>query len=250
MAFRVSSTWWIQHYGKPCLTGDHVRLEWYPGVTTIVHRGTERIWQAMGAVMVAYGYQVPTSYTGSYSCRQITGGGSWSGHAWPVAMDINAKTNPYIRTPTLRKIRWGVDTDMPAAMVAEIESITASGVRAFGWGGRWKRIKDAMHYQIRVSLSEIADGVEAPRGFYEGDDNMAWADIYRKWTAADITAMHSKGLFAGDPAYYIDDIGTYAHSSDWDNLTQVVLAGDAALPQAAGGIHDHDIAAGKTGVSG
>ncbi|MEA2001732.1 MAG: M15 family metallopeptidase [Actinomycetota bacterium] len=172
MARRASSTWWITHYGKPCISQDHVRLEWYPGRNDIIHRGTEPLWKALGAVFLAYDYKVPTSYTGSYNCRQVTGGSSWSGHAWPLAMDVNAKTNPYIRTPTGRPIRWGVETDMPAAMIREAEQITASGIRAFDWGGRWRTIKDAMHFQVRVTLDEIAGGVEAPRGFY-GDDTMA-----------------------------------------------------------------------------
>lgn len=175
MARRASSTWWIENYGKPCISGDHVRFEWYPGRNDVIHAGTEKLWAALGAVMVAYNYQVPTSYTGSYNCRQVTGGSSWSGHAWPLAMDINAKTNPYVRTPTGREIKWGVETDMPAAMVREIEAITASDIRAFDWGGRWRSIKDAMHYQVRVSLDEIAGGVYAPRGFY-GDDDMAVMD--------------------------------------------------------------------------
>lgn len=170
MATRGTSAWWIEQYGKPCITEDHVRLEWYPGVTTVVHRGTERLWQALGAIMLAYGYKVPTSYTGSYSCRPVTGGSSWSGHAWPVAMDINAKTNPYIDHAGTRLIKWGVETDMPAAMVDEIYQIMASGIRAFTWGGFWRTLKDAMHYQIRVTLAEIAGGVTSPRGFYLGGE--------------------------------------------------------------------------------
>ena len=61
-----------------------------------------------------------------------------------------------MRTRSRRTIRWGVDTDMPAAMIREIESITASGIQAVAWGGRWKSIKDAMHFELRVTLSEIA----------------------------------------------------------------------------------------------
>lgn len=171
MARRGTSDWWIQHYGKPCIRSDQVRIEWYPGVTGIAHRGTERLWQALGAVMLAYNYRVPTSYTGDYSCRAITGGSSWSGHSWPVAKDVNAKTNPYINHPGTRLIRWGIETDMPAAMIREIEMITASGIQAFTWGGRWNTVKDAMHFQIRVTLNEIAGGVRSPRGFYEGGGN-------------------------------------------------------------------------------
>ncbi len=175
MARRGSSSWTLANYGKACRSDDHRRLEWYPGQTDTVHVGTEKLWQAMGAVMAAYGYRVRNADTGFYNCRPITGGSAMSNHAWPTAGDINWKTNPFIRTPSLRKIRWGVDTDMPAAMVREIESITASGIRAFTWLGRARSIKDAMHYEIRVTLGEIAGGVEAPRGFYgeTGDDDMA-----------------------------------------------------------------------------
>ena len=201
MATRGSSNWWIDNYGKPCIGGDHVVLEWYPGVKTVVHRGTEPIWLALGAIMLAYNYFVPSSYTGSYNCRPITGGGGWSGHAWPVAIDINAKTNPYIRTPSRRTIKWGVETDMPAAMVKEIELITANGVRAFGWGGRWRSIKDAMHYQIRVTMAEIAMVVYAPRGFYDGgghapgDGEMSLS----KGDQGNAVTKHQQGLIAWNP---------------------------------------------------
>lgn len=254
MAIRGTSNWWIDHYGKPCIGGDHVRLEWYPGVTTIVHRGTERIWQALGAVMLAYGYRVPTSYTGAYSCRPVTGGSSWSGHAWPVAIDINAKTNPYIRTPTLRTIKWGVETDMPAAMVKEIESITAAGIRAFTWGGRWRRIKDAMHYQIRVKLGEIAAGVKAPRGFYEGDQGDDEMSL-KRGDKGNAVQKHQTGLIAWNK----DALPKFGADADFGGETEtwVKLYQKAAdLPQSGvidgvtsaliisytiegGGDHDH-----------
>ena len=162
---RGTPKWWLKHYGKPCIGSDHVQCLWHPGHTTVVHAGTEPVWEALGDIMASYGYKVPTSYTGSYSCRGITGKRKkWSGHAWPVAVDINAATNPYIRTPSRRTIRWGVETDMPAVMIRDIEAITASGVRALAWGGRWRSIKDAMHFQLRVTLEEIAGGVSSPRG--------------------------------------------------------------------------------------
>ena len=76
-----------------------------------------------------------------------------------------------------------------------------------------------------------------------GDMGIKHEDIYKKWGAGDIQTMHDKGLFGGSVSYYTDDIGTYAHKSDWENLTVVVLAADAALPQSSGGApapHDHD----------
>ena len=180
---RASSKFWIANYGKPCVNRDIVSCQWYPGLTgnqIKVHAGTEQLWKALGAVMLAYNYKIPTSYVGAYSCRQVTNGSSWSGHAWPLAMDINAKTNPYIsHKPIIRTIKWGRETDMPAAMVREAEQITASGKQAFWWGGRYRTIKDAMHYEINVTLADIAGGVHAPRGFYggggtaPGDDEMS-----------------------------------------------------------------------------
>ncbi len=168
MASRASSAWAVENYGKPCIATDHVKIEWYPGIIGIAHRGTEPIWYALGAIFLAWNYKVPTSYTGDYMCRMTTSGGSWSRHAWPLAKDVNAKTNPYIDHAGVRTIRWGIETDMPAGMIREIESITASGIQALTWGGRWRTLKDAMHYQIRVTLAEIAGGVKSPRGFYDG----------------------------------------------------------------------------------
>jgi len=152
----------------------------------------------MGAVFLAYNYLIPTSYTGSYSCRAITGFlRRWSGHAWPVAHDINAATNPYIRTPSLRRIRWGIDTDMPAAMIREIEAITANGIQAITWGGRWRTIKDAMHFQLRVTLGEIAAKVYAPRGFYEG--NGAIELSLKNGDKGNAVGKHQEGLIAWNP---------------------------------------------------
>jgi hypothetical protein len=177
MARRASALWWLEHYGKPCLGEDIVAINWYPNLPKVnqkrVHIGTEPLWRALGAIFVAYNYKIPTSYTGAYNCRPVTGGSSWSGHAWPLGMDINAKTNPYIRhKPIIRRIKWGIETDMPAPMIREIEQITASGIRAFNWGGNYRTIKDAMHFEVRVTLEEIAGGVHAPRGFY--GDSMAY----------------------------------------------------------------------------
>ncbi len=212
---RASSAWWVTHYGKPCISQDHVRVEWYPGRNDIIHRGTEPIWKALGAVMVAYNYRVPTSYTGSYNCRQVTGGSSWSGHAWPVAMDINAATNPYVNHAGIRTIRWGVETDMPAAMVREIESITASGIQAFRWGGRYRSIKDAMHYEIRVTLEEIAGGVHAPRGFYGGDtprdeDEMS----LKRGDSGNAVRKHQSGLNTWNPDLALVLDGDYGPATE------------------------------------
>lgn len=180
MASRSSYEWTLEHYGKagqPDISpGVLVTVEWYPGQKDRLLPEHELLYRALGAVFLAYGYQVRDADTGFYNNRPITGGTRPSPHAWPIADDVNWRTNPYVNhRPTIRAIRWGVETDMPAAMVREAELITASGIQAFRWGGRWRTIKDAMHWEVRVTPEEIAGGVSSPRGFY-GVDELAQLD--------------------------------------------------------------------------
>lgn len=173
MARRGSYRWAVAHYGKSCNRAVIASMDVQPGVTIWVDRRTFPVWRAIGKIMDRYGYVLRPGDTGAYNCRPTTGGKTPSRHAHGLASDFNWQSNPYIKTPTLRPIRWGVDTDMPAAMVAEIESITCDGHQAVTWGGRWRTVKDAMHFQIHVTPTEIKTGVHVPGGIIiepEGDD--------------------------------------------------------------------------------
>jgi D-alanyl-D-alanine carboxypeptidase-like protein len=95
--------------------------------------------------------------TGSFECRQAvpspcTGGsgtGSWSNHAYGLAIDLNPAENPYVgcgqtRDPTRARyldrsrLRKGMVTP---AVVAAFRSI------GWGWGGGWTgATKDYMHF--------------------------------------------------------------------------------------------------------
>jgi D-alanyl-D-alanine carboxypeptidase len=96
--------------------------------------------------------------TGSFECRQAvpspctrgrTGTGSWSMHAYGLAVDVNPVENPYVgcgqsRDPASRpyfnrsRHRRGMVT--PAA-------IRAFGRVGWGWGGAWTgNTKDYMHF--------------------------------------------------------------------------------------------------------
>jgi D-alanyl-D-alanine carboxypeptidase len=95
--------------------------------------------------------------TGSFSCRQAvpspcTGGsgtGSWSNHAYGLAIDLNPVENPYVgcgmtRDPT--SLRFVKRTPLRPGMV------TPAVIRAFAsigweWGGAWTgETKDYMHF--------------------------------------------------------------------------------------------------------
>jgi hypothetical protein len=95
--------------------------------------------------------------SGSFECRQAvpspctggTGTGSWSNHAYGLAVDLNPVENPYVgcgqsRDPTARAYRRR--TPHRRGMV------TGRVFRAFqsvgwGWGGSWSgNTKDYMHF--------------------------------------------------------------------------------------------------------
>lgn len=125
------------------------------GARATVHRETVAAWQALDAVMAAHGYEIRKRDTGAYNCRRITGGSGYSLHAFGIAVDVNWQSNPYGRR---------LVTDMPMAMVEEIEALqTDDGHRIFRWGGRYSAKKDAMHFEVIASPAELRTGVGGAR---------------------------------------------------------------------------------------
>lgn len=120
-----------------------------------VHEASVPAWSAMSHVLRLDGY-VPISpgcWGGAY--RKIRGSStSWSTHAFLVAADISAPTNPMSSKSAFR-------TDMPVDLIEQLMAIrTAStGVRVFVWGGFWQKRPDPMHFQIMASPAELAEGV-------------------------------------------------------------------------------------------
>ena len=108
-----------------------------------------RLWPADGDV------------TASFECRQaaaspcngvkVTRTGTWSNHAYGLAIDLNPVENPYVgcgqtRDPTAvsymdrSRVRRGMVTP---AVIAAFRSI------GWGWGGSWSGdTKDYMHFSV------------------------------------------------------------------------------------------------------
>ncbi len=134
-------------------------------------------WKALACVLAAHGYKIRPEDTSSYNCRAITGGSGPSLHSYGIALDVNANTNPYRKTPNQPKVRFSdkgtqserardvaamlADTDMTPDMIADVEAVkTANGVRVFEWGGSWTTVKDSMHFEIDVTPAELAAGID------------------------------------------------------------------------------------------
>jgi hypothetical protein len=95
--------------------------------------------------------------SGSFECRQAvpspcTGGrgtGSWSMHAYGLAVDINPVENPYVgcgqsRDPTARRFR---DRSRHYRGMVTRRAIAAFRSVGWGWGGAWAgNTKDYMHF--------------------------------------------------------------------------------------------------------
>ena len=95
--------------------------------------------------------------TASFSCRQAvpspcTGGrgtGSWSRHAYGLAVDVNPRENPYVgcgesRDPSSRPYR---DRSRHRRGMVTARAIAAFRSIGWGWGGAWiGDTKDYMHF--------------------------------------------------------------------------------------------------------
>ena len=97
--------------------------------------------------------------SGSFECRQAvpspcTGGnanGSWSNHAYGLAVDINPVENPYVgcgqsRDPRARRYR---DRSVHRKGMVTRRVIAAFRSIGWGWGGSWAgNTKDYMHFSV------------------------------------------------------------------------------------------------------
>lgn len=140
-------------WGPAC----NVRLERYAfragaGVVSVDARIIDAV-RALDACLLAHRYATRAADTGAYVCRRITGGTGYSLHAYGIAIDVNWQTNPYSAANRLV-------TDMAPAMVADITALrTATDAPVWGWGGNYRSVKDAMHYEIVCTPADLATGI-------------------------------------------------------------------------------------------
>ncbi len=130
------------------------RVDLVQGVRIECHERIVTAVRALGLVMQAHRYPVRKGDTGAYNCRAITGGSGSSLHSHGIAIDVNWNTNPYREDNVLV-------TDMPRAMVKAILAIrTNDGKEVWGWGGAYRSVKDAMHYEIVCAPADLATGID------------------------------------------------------------------------------------------
>lgn len=149
-------------WGEPCQADKVVTVKVTGGVRFSVHRDIAPLVKALAEATIARGYPLKKPQCGGYNCRKIRNGNSWSNHAWGLAVDLNWSTNPMISVKKLRRDHgdpfpdssW---TDMP-------EWLPAMWTRyGFRWGGSYRSVRDAMHFEFMPPPSDVPSMIEKLR---------------------------------------------------------------------------------------
>lgn len=100
------------------------------GKRVTVYSGAARAFTELAKELEKRGYRIRSA--GGYNYRNMTGSNKLSMHAYGRAVDINPERNPYSKR---------LITDMPRDISAVAKRL------GLVWGGDWRRIKDAMHFE-------------------------------------------------------------------------------------------------------
>ena len=90
--------------------------------------------------------------TGAFVCRPVTGGSSYSEHAFGLAVDVNPFQNPYVRgdlvLPELASAY--LDRSRPAPGMVRAGGPVVAAFTAIGWewGGDYRSLKDYQHFSL------------------------------------------------------------------------------------------------------
>jgi len=88
--------------------------------------------------------------SGSFVCRPVTGGTSFSEHAKGLAIDINPFHNPYIRGDRVlpEQASTYIDRSLNEQGMLQPDSLVVQAFAEIGWswGGSWNSLKDYQHF--------------------------------------------------------------------------------------------------------
>ncbi|MEV5573537.1 M15 family metallopeptidase [Spirillospora sp. NPDC052269] len=89
--------------------------------------------------------------TSAFNCRNATGSGSWSQHAYGLAVDLNTCENPYVHAnghiEHPRCVKFGDRSRRDPGMIhAGDSTVKAFASIGWGWGGSWAGTRDYQHF--------------------------------------------------------------------------------------------------------
>lgn len=90
--------------------------------------------------------------TGAFNCRPVTGGSSYSQHAYGLAIDVNPFQNPYSKgdvvLPELASAYLDRSWKRPGMILPGDQVIRAFASVGWEWGGAWHSLKDRQHFSL------------------------------------------------------------------------------------------------------
>jgi hypothetical protein len=93
--------------------------------------------------------------TSAFNCRYVEGTSRWSEHAYGRAIDVNPIENPYVsggRTSHRASRPYVERTPRRPGMAFEGGTlVSAFDAIGWGWGGRWRSVKDYQHFSASGS---------------------------------------------------------------------------------------------------
>jgi hypothetical protein len=99
--------------------------------------------------------------TSAFNCRALTGGSSFSIHAYGLAIDVNPLQNPYLnskKNPVQvlppKGLAFLDRTRVEPGMVEDVTSVFASNGLSI-WGGAWRNPKDWQHFQVASIAAQL-----------------------------------------------------------------------------------------------
>ena len=117
------------------------------------HVALARRWRPDGPV------DTTRSVTASFNCRPAlnpdgTPSGSWSEHAYGLAIDVNPLQNPYVAPDgSVRRPAAEAYVDRTQDLLGMIHPgdvvVSSFAVIGWEWGGNWSGKKDYMHFSLR-----------------------------------------------------------------------------------------------------
>lgn len=95
--------------------------------------------------------------TSAFNCRPVAGSRSWSLHAFGLAVDVNPKTNPFVRKGRVDPPGGEAYLDRTQKLPGLIQDgdpvVKAFTRRGFFWGGAWRSMKDYQHFEKKTDRS-------------------------------------------------------------------------------------------------
>lgn len=90
--------------------------------------------------------------SGGFVCRPVTGGASYSQHAFGTAIDVNPFQNPYgkdgVVLPELASSYLDRERVRPGMVTADGPVVRAFARVGWGWGGAWSSLVDYQHFSL------------------------------------------------------------------------------------------------------